>query len=686
MHPALARGGSVRIARGAQSRSPGLPVGYSCGMAPSLPTPPPPSRWREALQFRIERFLLRGAHYRLGFIALLIGLVAVGGGLAVHWLAPGDLGGADAVWWAFLRLTDPGYLGDDEGVLRRLIATLITICGYVLFMGALIAIMTQWLEATVRRLERGETPIAMQGHVVILGTAHRVAPLIEELLFSETRLRRFLRQRRVGGLRLVVMTDEVDAAFRSDLRTRLGPIWDEQRLILRSGSRVRLEHLERVDFSRAAALLLPAGDEADASERDAATIKALLTIIRHPLLHDVDLPPRLVAEVKDHRVLEIVRQSYRGQLDLVPGDLVVGRFLAHTIRHPGLSYVLRELLVNQSGNNLVFRSLPGLEGLRFLEAASRFTDAVLLGVVRPGPHRSVPILNPPADLRIEPGDVCVLVAESFELEEPEATSGDPGLVQQGRRSVRAGLARQRRLLLLGWNTRVHDLLVELETYEEESYSVDAVSTRTVEERQSELAEAGYEPGRVALRHIHADSSLTEVHRRLDAAAYDVVVFVARGRTNSGEASDARTLLGYLALRAVHPTDRELPPIIVELLDEDDIHLFERRAGEVVLSSALLSHVLAQVALRPELGVVVEELFTVEGAELHFREAEELGALGRPIRFRELQERAWAQGELALGVRLSAGLREPDGGMVLNPGPDAMWTLGAEDAVLVLSTY
>ena len=357
--------------------------------------PPQPARWKQALQFQLERMLLRGAHYRLAFIAILLGLVALAGGLAVHWFSPGEPEGAEAVWWAFLRLTDPGYLGDDQGLARRLIATVVTVCGYVLFMGALIAIMTQWLESTVRQLERGETPIAMRGHILVMGSATRVAILIEELLHSEFRLRRFLSQRRSSELRIVVMTDEVDADFRSELRTRLGTVWDERRIILRSGSRLRIEHLERVDFLNAAAILLPAGEEADPSERDAATIKALLSIIHHPMLDSIDEPPRVVAEVKDHRLLELVRQSYRGKLDLIPGDLVVGRFLAHTIRHPGLSYVLREILITEDGNNLVIRAFPGLEGLGFHDAAMRFQDALLLGVLRPTPAGLTPLLNPP---------------------------------------------------------------------------------------------------------------------------------------------------------------------------------------------------------------------------------------------------------------------------------------------------
>ena len=42
------------------------------------------ARFKNYLKFRVERLLLRGAHSRLLFIASLIGVVAVSGGLMVR--------------------------------------------------------------------------------------------------------------------------------------------------------------------------------------------------------------------------------------------------------------------------------------------------------------------------------------------------------------------------------------------------------------------------------------------------------------------------------------------------------------------------------------------------------------------------------------------------------------------------
>jgi hypothetical protein len=84
-------------------------------------------------KFIIERFLLGGAHFHLLFIAALILLVSVGAGLLVFMYSGLFSNLFDASWWAFLRLSDPGYLGDDQGVLLRIVSTIVTILGYVLF-------------------------------------------------------------------------------------------------------------------------------------------------------------------------------------------------------------------------------------------------------------------------------------------------------------------------------------------------------------------------------------------------------------------------------------------------------------------------------------------------------------------------------------------------------------------------
>ena len=87
------------------------------------------ARRREQLRLGLERLLLRGLLHRLLLAASVILTVALLGGLLMLVLDPGfdELG--ESVWWAFLRLSDPGYLGDDEGLVGRTVSTVVTVLG-----------------------------------------------------------------------------------------------------------------------------------------------------------------------------------------------------------------------------------------------------------------------------------------------------------------------------------------------------------------------------------------------------------------------------------------------------------------------------------------------------------------------------------------------------------------------------
>ena len=238
------------------------------------------SRLKNWALFRLEQTVIRGAGARLAIMVTLVVLVAVVAGLLARALAPGFESAADAIWWAFLRLTDPGYLGDDEGVAKATISTVVTVLGYVLFMGALIAILVQWLAETMDRLEQGLTPVALDAHFVLLGWTSRTLTILEEILVSRGRVERFLQQRGARRLRVALLAERADASLGQHIERQLGTHWSARQIILRSGSPLRLDGLERVDFAHAGAILIPAADTTASSTLDAdtRTVKALMTM------------------------------------------------------------------------------------------------------------------------------------------------------------------------------------------------------------------------------------------------------------------------------------------------------------------------------------------------------------------------------------------------------------------------
>ncbi|NBB94064.1 MAG: ion channel DMI1, partial [Gammaproteobacteria bacterium] len=210
----------------------------------------------DRVKFIVERQFVKGAGFQLLIVAAVIGLMALLGGMALRLGGAGE-GFFDAVWWAFLRMTDPGYLGDDEGAWRRIVSTVLTVSGYVVFLGALVAIMTQWLIARMREFERGLTPVALRQHAVIVGWTNRTLPLLRELVGSERAREQFQSGFGIRRLRAVVLSEDVSPAQAQALRDDSGLGRLARRVVLRYGSPLEEEAIQRAGCLNAAVVIMP---------------------------------------------------------------------------------------------------------------------------------------------------------------------------------------------------------------------------------------------------------------------------------------------------------------------------------------------------------------------------------------------------------------------------------------------
>lgn len=645
------------------------------------------SRIFDRFKFLLERWIQRGVLHQLLLMVTLIVLVAISGGLVV-WVASESFSNPGAaIWWAFLRLTDPGYLGDDEGTLLRTVSTVVTVLGYVLFMGSLIAILTQWLNGTMRELESGHTPIAINDHILILGWTNRTPAIVQELMLSEGRVRRFLRRKGARSLRIVILAEEVDADLRLELRNELGERWDERQVIFRSGVSLRVEHLRRVDFANAVVVIIPGADFSlgGAEATDARVIKTLLSLSSHGHMERSTNPP-VVAEIFDAQKIAIAQRAYGGTTDALASDSFISRLIAQNVRHRGLSYVYGELISHTQGNEVYVRSCPECVGRTMHELGDVFPSAILLGAIRPEGNYFHPILNPPPDFRLGDEDRLVVIAQSYNdsLPSPKRLGISSPLEVSMRAEV--PVQSQRRVLFMGWSHMVAALIREFSGYPNEQFEIDVLSLVDADEREKRLARHDLDLARVQLRQLEGDYTNATELLRIDPASYDNIVFLGSDWMDTEEESDARTILGFVLLRSLLADAPAPPEILVELMDPENARLFRQRAGEVIISPRILSHMLAHVALRRELSAVFGELFGPGGAEIFFRPAGDYEAVGRIQSFRELQHAAAQRGEIALGVRLHAERDNATGGVVLNPPKGHQWRLTREDEIVVLTTY
>jgi Trk K+ transport system NAD-binding subunit len=652
----------------------------------------PLSRPVRFLTFRLERWIQRGWAPQLALVAALIVAISATAGLTA-WLATDAFAGlGEAIWWAFLRLTDPGYLGDDEGLVLRTLSTIVTVAGYVVFMGTLVAIMTQWLIRKVALLERGLTPIAARGHVVILGWSNRTPDLVRELVSSAGRMQRFLKRRGLRAFQLVILAEDITAARRQELADHVGSAWEVNDIILRTGSPLVADHLRRVDAPHASTVILPAANQQvpDVGHADARTVKTLMTLAQLMADSGAAAPPTVVAEILQAHTLPVAQAVTGAALEEVESDRMIARLIAQNTRHPGLSDLYGELFTYAFGNTLYLQESTAVVGLSFHEATAWFPEATLLGAVRGLGAEAQAHLNPAPDFIFEAEDQLVFIAPAFETTRPEKpiprASHDVSLAPVDAPAPgppETSAPRPQRILCLGWSPRVEPLLREYGGYTQEAFDITVVSALSARQREAQLATDGWRT-RVQLTQVEGDYTQQAVLQAVAPETFDTILFVGSGRLRSGEETDARTLLGYMLLQKYLSGAAAAPTVVVELTDPHNAALLEDRPVEVIVPPAMMSHVLAHVALRRGLGTVFNELFGPGGAEIDFQRATAYGLPATGTHATQALRQAVAQrGQTLIGFR-EAQPGQP--ALHLNPPADKPWTLTPQTELVVLKTY
>jgi hypothetical protein len=503
--------------------------------------------------------------------------------------------------------------------------------------------------------------------VIVLGWSHRTPTIVQELLRTRERVERFLARHGARKLRIVILAERVDAALTAQLRERLGALWNDRQVLLRSGSPLRLEHLERVALQEAAVLILPGADHAEHNPQavDAQTSDAGA------------VPPLAVAEIFDGRKAAVGQRAYAGDCEILAADEVISRLIAQSVRQRGLCGVFSELLTLNVGNALYVRPLDAEAGTTFGHLRSAFPRAIPLGIVRSADGR--PALDPDPETILQEDDLVVLLARRFDDCAPQETRPASFPISSAA-TLPPALEGRRRVLVLGWSRKVPALLREFARYGADAFEIDVVSSTPTSEREEAIGRQAAVAGSEHVRQIEASYTVPGVLERLEPHGYDNIVLLASERLADEEKADATTVLAYLMVRGLLPREAPGPRIFVELLEEENLFLFDRNREDMIVSPLVVSYLLSQVALRRELGSIFTELSRPWGAQIVLQPAEDYLTTNGPVRFGDLDRAAASRGEIALGFRLSQG------GLVLNPERDTDWLVAAGDEVVVLTSY
>lgn len=603
-----------------------------------------------------ETLLTRSPGYQLMLVALVIGMLSLGCGVLVHLTNPSAFSDTPAaVWWAFLRLTDPGYLGEDKGVAPRLISTFLTLAGYVVFLGALVAIMTNWLDRLMAFLASGRSPIFEEGHVLIIGWNERIHALIEEVVHTAQQL--------IGNEvkpAIVILCEPYDQGMYRRLLQKLDPeVRHRCRILIRSGDPLEAESLERVDFAYARSIILISSAKGDRAQRylsDITLAKVLMSM--KALAPDLEEPPNVVVEVASSRNKLLAESvGWKDRTEAVVADDIMGRLFCQAMRFPGISRVYHRLLTDTFGDSLQLKSAQelGLAGKSLRDSVCQLQEGTPIGAMHVGGRQSdLGLLN--LDRELQADDLVVLIVSRAQRSVPKGTSVPTRSLPPSRPST------TRRVMVVGWSSHLVSFLVETAAYKHEEHQVTLVWDAELPREKARLQRLQESLPNLKLHFEHGSLAEESELERLQVDSYDKVVLLA-DHAEEPLVADAENVLRCLLLEGAKPD------IVVELNDEDNRPLIKMGQADVLMTGEILSHLLAQVSIHRSLMWIYEELFTKGGAELRLRSPEDGGES-----YADCQSSALQAGAIAVGC-----LRQ--GRVIFNPDPDTQ--LDSSDRLILV---
>ena len=615
------------------------------------------------LRYRFDNAMARGPIIVIAYLALLsvviVALAAVIAVVAGFTFAGGESSGFfEAIWQAMLRMVDAGTFAAETAWPTRALAFVVTILG-IFLAGSLIGLIANAVDTKVEELRRGRSPVIESGHTLILGWSSQVPRIISELVIANESEKRAT---------VVVLASEDKTVMEDELRERVAER-KSTKVVCRSGNPALPADLERAGVQTARSIVAVRPEGAEGSVGDADVIKAILAVRSlDPTLGRA----HIVAELDAADNAQIITAVTNGRVLIVNSDRVVAEVTAQACLQPGLSAVFTDLL-DFDGDEIYFTPASGIAGQTYRDALMSYDSCSVIGHKAAGGKVT---LNPDPGTVIEEGDELIVVAEDDSVIRLSSDSGR-ALERASQQTSSRRVAPPVSLTIVGWSGFGAKVLKELDEFLPPSSTVTILVDQDLV--SPDEIDASMENGTVSVR--GGSGGPDDIRALAVGEPPDQVIVLGYRDALSMDEADARTLLTLLTLRTVWPAHGSTKHvrIVAELLDQRNLVLADPDGvDDLIVSNALSSLLMAQLAERADLQAVFDDLFDADGAVLEMRPATELIPAG-PLPFSSVVAAGAAAGGSVLGYRLGAS-----GEVVINPAKSESVTLGAEDQVVMIS--
>ncbi|HEY9616643.1 MAG TPA: hypothetical protein V6C64_07375 [Microcoleaceae cyanobacterium] len=622
----------------------------------------------DQLHYRFDNFMSRGtvalvsglALVSFAFIFLMSVLVSLFG------VAPEGsdrLSLPESVWSVLMRTLDSGTVGGDTGWAFRLTMLFVTFGG-IFVVSTLIGLLSSGIDAKLEDLRKGRSRVIETDHIVILGWSLQVFTLISELALANANQ---------PNTCIVILSELDKVQMETELYETLGRL-PRIRLVCRTGSPSSMADLGIVSIQTARSVIILSPDHAQA---DTQLVKTLLAITNIPRSHPQ--PYHIVAQVHTPKTLDVIKLIGQNEIEPLLINDLISRIVVQTCRQSGLSIVYMDLL-NFGGDEIYFKTEPGLQGKTYGQALLAYNDSAVIGIQ----HTNGDIqLNPPSNTLLQANSRLIVISKDDDTIHL-SKQANPPIDQQVIRSAEPEVAQAEHTLILGWNDRVGNIIQQLDHYVAPGSTVTVMAE--FPELEIDLSEEALALQRQTVHYQRGNPMDRAVLEKLNLPAFDHVVVLCNPAVDA-EQADAQTLVTLLHLRDISDRYQHDFQIVTEILDVRNQALAQvARPDDFVISEQIVSLMLAQVAEQKNINAVLTDLFNADGSEIYLKPVNNYVTIDYPINFYTVVEAGRQRGESVIGYRCQADANNmaKSYGVVINPPKDQLIEFKLDDVIIVLA--
>ena len=350
-----------------------------------------PGIWQR-FRYWFDNIMAKGTLSLLLLLGVITAIVAVTGGLLAVALGGADGSGESStghsIWFTLMHAINTGVLAKEEGTVPYLaVMTVVTLVG-IFITSFLIGTISNAIKEKITQLQRGKSHVIETGHTVIIGFNENIISIIEELAEANANQQ---------GATVVIMAEEDPLRMTETINDNALDIGG-LRIVYRNGRPDSISDLKICSLETCKAVMVNLDD-------DFMTVKTILTC-KNLLEEYKNDDAYITATIRDREVLAPAKLAGGDRVAILNFQKTIARLMVQSVRHPGMSEVLKELLSFQ-GNEIYVDGLPEGAGLSLKDINLGLEDVTAIGLVQDGR----PVLNCDKDTVMAKEDQLILIEQ-----------------------------------------------------------------------------------------------------------------------------------------------------------------------------------------------------------------------------------------------------------------------------------